>query len=33
MVCGGDMHSFVDFPLKSIDKTHTKYAFILMGNG
>ena len=26
------MHPFVDFFLKSIDKTHIKYAFILMGN-
>ena len=32
LVCGGDMPPFVDFPLKGIDKTHTKHASIPMGN-
>ena len=31
LVCGGGMHPFVTFPPQSIDKTHTKYASILMG--
>ena len=31
LVCRGGMYPFVDFPLKIIDKTHTKYASLLMG--